>query len=154
ELAGVLRETLQRINLALDRPPYNLVIHTSPNRDSDHEYYHWHIEIMPKLTKVAGFEWGSGFYINPTPPRTPPSICAKCAIPRRLLDDRSVAHRRRGERSFSARTRWRGGRRPGRARARRGGAWTRSPVVPSGVPRPDVPRGRTPRDRGGRIARS
>jgi UDPglucose--hexose-1-phosphate uridylyltransferase len=32
------------------------------------EYYHWHLEIMPKLTKVAGFEWGSGFYINPTPP--------------------------------------------------------------------------------------
>ncbi|MCK7519279.1 MAG: hypothetical protein MZV64_16935 [Ignavibacteriales bacterium] len=31
-------------------------------------YYHWHIELMPKLTHVAGFEWGSGFYINPTPP--------------------------------------------------------------------------------------
>jgi UDPglucose--hexose-1-phosphate uridylyltransferase len=30
--------------------------------------YHWHIEIMPRLTKVAGFEWGTGFYINPTPP--------------------------------------------------------------------------------------
>jgi UDPglucose--hexose-1-phosphate uridylyltransferase len=68
ELAGVLRETLQRLNLVLDTPPYNLVVHTAPNRDSDHEYYHWHIEIMPKLTKVAGFEWGSGFYINPTPP--------------------------------------------------------------------------------------
>ena len=68
ELAGVLREALQRLNLALDRPPYNLVIHTSPYRDTDHEYYHWHIEIMPKLTKIAGFEWGSGFYINPTPP--------------------------------------------------------------------------------------
>ena len=67
-LAGVLRETLQRLNLVLDRPPYNLVVHTAPNRDSDHEYYHWHIEIMPKLTKVAGFEWGSGFYINPTSP--------------------------------------------------------------------------------------
>jgi UDPglucose--hexose-1-phosphate uridylyltransferase len=68
ELAGVLKETLARINLALDSPPYNLVVHTAPNRDSDHEYFHWHIEIMPKVTKVAGFEWGSGFYINPTPP--------------------------------------------------------------------------------------
>jgi UDPglucose--hexose-1-phosphate uridylyltransferase len=68
ELAGVLRDLLQRLNLALERPPYNLVIHTSPYRDSDHEYYHWHIEIMPKLTKIAGFEWGSGFHINPTPP--------------------------------------------------------------------------------------
>ncbi|MEO6463540.1 MAG: galactose-1-phosphate uridylyltransferase, partial [Candidatus Eisenbacteria bacterium] len=68
ELAAVLRDALQRMNLALERPPYNLVIHTSPYRDSDHEYYHWHIEIMPKLTKIAGFEWGSGFHINPTPP--------------------------------------------------------------------------------------
>jgi UDPglucose--hexose-1-phosphate uridylyltransferase len=68
ELAGMLRESLQRLNLALDVPPYNLVIHTAPYRDSDHDYYHWHIEIMPKLTKIAGFEWGSGFYINPTPP--------------------------------------------------------------------------------------
>ena len=31
-------------------------------------YYHWHLEIIPKLTKMAGFEWGTGFYINPTPP--------------------------------------------------------------------------------------
>jgi hypothetical protein len=62
------RRRCKRLNLALKNPPYNLVIHTAPNRDADHEYYHWHIEIMPKLTKVAGFEWGSGFYINPTPP--------------------------------------------------------------------------------------
>ncbi len=68
ELAGVLKDVLLRLNAALDMPPYNLVIHTSPYRDIDHEYYHWHIEIMPKLTKIAGFEWGSGFYINPTPP--------------------------------------------------------------------------------------
>ena len=31
-------------------------------------HYHWHIQIIPRLTKVAGFEWGSGFYINPVPP--------------------------------------------------------------------------------------
>jgi UDPglucose--hexose-1-phosphate uridylyltransferase len=31
-------------------------------------YYHWRLDVMPKLTKVAGFEWGTGFYINPTPP--------------------------------------------------------------------------------------
>jgi UDPglucose--hexose-1-phosphate uridylyltransferase len=30
--------------------------------------YHWHIEIIPRLTKIAGFEWGTGFYINPTSP--------------------------------------------------------------------------------------
>ena len=39
-----------------------------PIREPEDGYYHWHLEIMPKLTKVAGFEWGTGFYINPTPP--------------------------------------------------------------------------------------
>jgi UDPglucose--hexose-1-phosphate uridylyltransferase len=68
ELASMLKDTLTRLNLALDRPPFNFVIHTSPVSDDELEYYHWHIEIMPKLTRVAGFEIGSGFYINPTPP--------------------------------------------------------------------------------------
>jgi len=44
------------------------MIHTSPLQEPELAYYHWHIELMPKLTRVAGFEWGTGFYINPTPP--------------------------------------------------------------------------------------
>jgi UDPglucose--hexose-1-phosphate uridylyltransferase len=67
-LARALRDTLRRLNKALDYPPYNFVIHSSPAGEPDDGYYHWHIEIMPKLTKVAGFEWGTGFYINPVPP--------------------------------------------------------------------------------------
>jgi UDPglucose--hexose-1-phosphate uridylyltransferase len=59
---------LKKIDAILDTPPYNFVVHTSPLDAEESEYYHWHIEIMPKLTKIAGFEWGSGFYINPTPP--------------------------------------------------------------------------------------
>ena len=68
ELAGILKDTLGRLNAALDSPPYNLVLHTAALAEPDVAYYHWHIEIMPKLTRVAGFEIGSGFYINPTPP--------------------------------------------------------------------------------------
>src|SRR5258706_6260237 len=68
DLASILKDTLQRLNQALDRPPYNFVIHTAPVSDGDLEFFHWHLEIMPKLTRVAGFEIGSGFYINPTPP--------------------------------------------------------------------------------------
>ncbi|HEY3215402.1 MAG TPA: DUF4931 domain-containing protein, partial [Candidatus Eisenbacteria bacterium] len=68
ELAAILKDTLERLNRALDRPPFNFVLHTAPVSDHDLEYYHWHIEIMPKLTRVAGFEIGSGFFINPTPP--------------------------------------------------------------------------------------
>lgn len=67
-LASILSDTLRRIDTVLSNPPYNLIIHTSPVTAFSLEYYHWHIEIIPKLTKVAGFEWGSGFYINPTPP--------------------------------------------------------------------------------------
>lgn len=67
-LAEILKDTLQRISRSLANPPYNLVIHSAPCQDEKYPHYHWHIEIMPKLTKVAGFEWGSGFYINPTPP--------------------------------------------------------------------------------------
>ena len=52
----------------LDNPAYNLVIHSSPVQDATNDHYHWHIEFMPKLTRTAGFEWGTGFYINPTPP--------------------------------------------------------------------------------------
>jgi UDPglucose--hexose-1-phosphate uridylyltransferase len=66
--AQALKETLRRMNAALDDPPYNLIVHTCPCGERDLAYYHWHVEIMPTLTKVAGFEWGSGFYINPTPP--------------------------------------------------------------------------------------
>ena len=68
QAAQILSDTLQRMNQVLGNPPYNFIIHTSSFSDADKEYYHWHFEIMPKLTKVAGFEWGTGFYINPTPP--------------------------------------------------------------------------------------
>lgn len=68
QLAPMLKEMLARLDKVLDSPAYNYIIHTSPLPDVSNEYYHWHLEIMPKLTKVAGFEWGTGFYINPTPP--------------------------------------------------------------------------------------
>lgn len=67
-LAAVLKETLLRINRTLENPHYNFILHTSPVQEGPLMEYHWHLEIIPKLTKVAGFEWGSGFYINPTPP--------------------------------------------------------------------------------------
>src|SRR5260370_38026612 len=67
-LAKVLKDNLTSLDLVLDRPAYNLMIHTSPIGEDTSEHYHWHIEIIPKLTKVAGFEWGTGFYICPTPP--------------------------------------------------------------------------------------
>jgi UDPglucose--hexose-1-phosphate uridylyltransferase len=67
-LARMLKDTLLRMNRVLESPPFNLIIHSAPFTESAGEFYHWHLEIMPKLTKVAGFEWGTGFYINPTAP--------------------------------------------------------------------------------------
>lgn len=68
QAAEILSDTLRKLKQVLDDPPYNYIIHTSSFPEQDRDYYHWHIEIIPKLTKVAGFEWGTGFYINPTPP--------------------------------------------------------------------------------------
>jgi UDPglucose--hexose-1-phosphate uridylyltransferase len=67
-LARMMRELLRRMDATLANPAYNYMIHTSPIGEEVNDHYHWHIEVIPKLTKVAGFEWGSGFYINPTPP--------------------------------------------------------------------------------------
>jgi UDPglucose--hexose-1-phosphate uridylyltransferase len=68
ELANILKDTLGRINRTLGYPPFNFIIHSSPVQEESLPEYHWHFEIIPKLTKIAGFEWGSGFYINSTPP--------------------------------------------------------------------------------------
>lgn len=67
-LAQNFRETLQRLSKCIKNVPYNFVLHTQPLREKGLEHYHWHFEIVPKLTSIAGFEWGSGFYINPMPP--------------------------------------------------------------------------------------
>ncbi|MBI4340714.1 MAG: galactose-1-phosphate uridylyltransferase [Candidatus Omnitrophica bacterium] len=68
DLARLMKEMLGRLRAALNNPPYNFILHTAPIEPREREEYHWHIELIPKLTKIAGFEWGTGFYINPTPP--------------------------------------------------------------------------------------
>jgi UDPglucose--hexose-1-phosphate uridylyltransferase len=68
-LARMLKTVLTRMNQALETPAYNLIVHSTPfSEPQAGEYYHWHVEVMPKLTRTAGFEWGTGFYINPTSP--------------------------------------------------------------------------------------
>ena len=67
-LSAIVKEIMQRLTAALSRPPYNLLLHTAPVGYAEAPYYHWHLEILPRLTIVAGFEWGTGYFINPTPP--------------------------------------------------------------------------------------
>ena len=64
----MIERVLEKIETALDRPAYNYIIHTAPFDTFALDHYHWHIEIIPRVTKTAGFEWGTGFYINPVPP--------------------------------------------------------------------------------------
>jgi len=85
-LAQCLRDTLIRIKLALNDPAFNLVLHTRPVSTEAKDYYHWHIEIIPKLTNVAGFEWGSGFYINPTTPEEAAQFLRKIEIKENTID--------------------------------------------------------------------
>ncbi len=81
QLAAMLKDMLVRLDKVLDYPAYNYIIHTSPVAEPTDDYYHWHLEIMPKLTKVAGFEWGTGFYINPTPPEESAKFLREAAVP-------------------------------------------------------------------------
>jgi UDPglucose--hexose-1-phosphate uridylyltransferase len=67
-LARMLKVVLSRMDRVLERPSYNLIVHSAPFSEDVSEVYHWHVEIIPKLARTAGFEWGSGFYINPTSP--------------------------------------------------------------------------------------
>jgi UDPglucose--hexose-1-phosphate uridylyltransferase len=68
ELLGGFLRRMRRMDRVLQRPPFNFMLHTAPLRDGPLDHFHWHLEIIPKLTNVAGYEWGSGFFINPTPP--------------------------------------------------------------------------------------
>jgi UDPglucose--hexose-1-phosphate uridylyltransferase len=63
-LAYVLKEILGRLYSKLSDPDYNFVLHTAPIKDSNEDYYHWYVQILPRLTTPAGFELGSGVYIN------------------------------------------------------------------------------------------
>lgn len=80
-LAWVVRTTIRKLDKVLERPAYNFIVHSAPVQELALAYYHWHVEIMPKLTKVAGFEWGSGFYINPTPPEESAKFLREAGLP-------------------------------------------------------------------------
>jgi UDPglucose--hexose-1-phosphate uridylyltransferase len=67
-LGDALGVAVGNLERGLGAPPYNYMVHSAPFRQDRLASFHWHVEITPRLTKVAGFEWGSGFYINPVPP--------------------------------------------------------------------------------------
>lgn len=81
DLGVVMRSAFRRMDKVLEYPPFNAIIHTAPLQDAAVGHYHWHVEVMPKLTRVAGFEWGSGFYLNPTPPEEAARFLRETVLP-------------------------------------------------------------------------
>ncbi len=78
--ALILKEVLMRIKKTLNNPAYNFIIHTNAVAEEECEHYHWHVELMPKLSYMAGFEWGTGFYINPTSPEAASEFLRKVKV--------------------------------------------------------------------------
>jgi UDPglucose--hexose-1-phosphate uridylyltransferase len=64
KMARILKAVLENLDRSLSDPDYNLIIRTAPVKDREEDYYHWHIQILPRLTTPAGFELGSGIFIN------------------------------------------------------------------------------------------
>ncbi len=68
ELANFTRDLVGSIERALGPTAYNWYFHTEPFDTPSPDHYHWHIEIIPRLTKVAGFELATGVFINSVTP--------------------------------------------------------------------------------------
>ncbi len=64
DLASVLRTILAKLYIGLQNPDFNYTIRTAPHENAGVLYYHWYLSVIPRLTRVAGFELGSGMFIN------------------------------------------------------------------------------------------
>jgi UDPglucose--hexose-1-phosphate uridylyltransferase len=79
-LARSLRDLLRRLALRFHQPDFNYFIHSNPLQEAENPYYHWHLEILPKLQHAAGFEWGSGLYMNSLTPEDAARLLRDAAI--------------------------------------------------------------------------
>jgi UDPglucose--hexose-1-phosphate uridylyltransferase len=68
DLAGLLHWLLVRIGAVAGQPAYNFFLHTAPLNGEGGGHFHWHWEVLPRMTGTAGFEWATGCNINPVPP--------------------------------------------------------------------------------------
>lgn len=68
DLAGLFGRVMRRIDRALEKPAVNFMLHDAPLQESASPSFHWHLEIAPATQRIGGFEWGTGYFINPTAP--------------------------------------------------------------------------------------
>jgi UDPglucose--hexose-1-phosphate uridylyltransferase len=68
ELAELVRTLVAKLELVLKPASFNWMIHTCPFDSSPYDHYHWQIEIVPRVMRTAGYEWASGWAVNPVSP--------------------------------------------------------------------------------------
>ena len=68
DLSRILGSVMRRIDRALETPSANFMLHSAPLQENETPAFHWHIEVVPATQRIGGFEWGSGYFINPTAP--------------------------------------------------------------------------------------
>jgi UDPglucose--hexose-1-phosphate uridylyltransferase len=78
--ARILWGVLRKLFIGLNDPDFNLVVRTAPRESHHIRYYHWYMSVVPRLTKAAGFELGSGMFINATRPEDSASFLRGVAI--------------------------------------------------------------------------
>jgi UDPglucose--hexose-1-phosphate uridylyltransferase len=79
DAASLLKATIRALETVLDQPAYNYFLHTAPFDSRPCDHYHWHIELFPRVTKAAGFEWSSGWRLNAVPPERAADVLARAA---------------------------------------------------------------------------
>ena len=78
DLAQIMHNLISRLETVVEGCAYNYLFHTSPFDKDRVTYYHWHVEILPRTTNTAGFEWGTGFNVNPVPPEESALHLSQC----------------------------------------------------------------------------
>lgn len=86
DLARVLRQTLARLYFGLGDPDFNYVIRSAPSHDEHSRSFHWYLSIVPKVTNIAGFELGSGMFINTALPEESAAFLREVKLPVSLTE--------------------------------------------------------------------
>lgn len=94
ELAMVLKDTLLCMYRGLDDPAFNMMVDTTTTDDEEDPHYHWHLRVVPRLSTIAGFEMGSGIYINTALPEETASKIQEIA--RSLPEEECLSFRQKG----------------------------------------------------------
>ena len=80
DLARVLRTVLAKIYIGLQNPDFNFTVRSSPAEYAGARHFHWYVSVIPRLTRVAGFELGSGMFINSVLPEAAAEFLRNVAV--------------------------------------------------------------------------